>query len=269
MEDSALVAVHRQLRQLERRDWWLWCTAIVVLLLVTLALVLVGVPLARHAIDALEEHIAYVAMRGLVGVVLLFTLYAIDQQRLIRGLRTRLGEQAQTTARLEVRAAEFEQLAVRDPLSGLLNRRALSEHLQNEMARARRMDYRLVVAAFDLNGFKQINDTYGHAAGDEAVREFALQLKETVRASDLAFRVGGDEFLALLPNCDAAHVESMVERLRRHFASPDRTLHLKFSVGCSEYVPGETPETFTERADRALYRDKEAHAVAATETVEA
>ncbi len=104
-----------------------------------------------------------------------------------------------------MRAKEFLKLAMLDPLTGLHNRRFAQERLVAEMARSGRHGHPLTVLMIDLDGFKQINDRYGHWGGDLVLKEFAQRLCRAIRGSDLAIRLGGDEFVVLLPECQWLH----------------------------------------------------------------
>jgi diguanylate cyclase (GGDEF)-like protein len=139
----------------------------------------------------------------------------------------------------------------------LYNRRIADQRLAEEIARSRRHSSPLTVLAFDLDGFKQINDSYGHAAGDLVLKEFAVRLKSAGRFTDVAARTGGDEFLVLLPECQAGQVERVLARLRDLEVSQKGTrIPFAFSAGWAEYQPNESPQTLLERADRMLYESK-------------
>jgi diguanylate cyclase (GGDEF)-like protein len=160
---------------------------------------------------------------------------------------------------LQVRAEEFHRLATTDPLTGLANRRTAEQRLIAEAERSRRYGHPLTLVALDLDKFKQINDQFGHPAGDLVLQEFARKLASAVRLSDLAVRMGGDEFLVLLTECRIGQVPSLLVRLRPMEVNfQGNRIPVEFSVGCVEYEQGETPEQFLERVDRTLYNDKRA-----------
>jgi diguanylate cyclase (GGDEF)-like protein len=117
------------------------------------------------------------------------------------------------------------------------------------MARATRTGSVLCLAIVDIDGFKEINDTHGHQGGDEILAALPKQWKPTLRDGDLLARVGGDEFVVLLPDCDLIDAVVVLERMR--MAS-----HPPCSVGVAALVPGETPDRLMARADRALYDAK-------------
>ena len=111
--------------------------------------------------------------------------------------------------------------------------------------------------SFDLDKFKQINDTYGHPAGDQVLKHFAHRLDTVIRKSDLAARMGGDEFLVLLPECSTNRVQMLLDRLRPMETEYAGTkIPICFSAGWVGYENGETTEQFLERADRTLYAEK-------------
>src|SRR6266849_4441655 len=206
--------IQDSLRRLERRDWWLWWGAVLVMLLLTMAVVSLSIPgLFRESDPSFQMNLD-LAVRGLVGLVLLFNIYTIFQQIQIKRLRHEMADHVEQMTRLKVRAEEFHKLATLDPLTGLYNRRLAEQRLAGEVSRSQRYGHPLTILAFDLNGFKQINDRYGHAVGDLVLREFAERLTRAIRASDLAVRMGGDEFLVLLPECLPQQVRSLLERLR-------------------------------------------------------
>jgi len=127
------------------------------------------------------------------------------------------------------------------------------------MSRARRRKSLLTLVAFDLNNFKQTNDRYGHSAGDLMLRAFARKLTNRRRGEDLVVRMGGDEFLLLLPECPPEQVPVLLERLRPCEVNfKGVRLLVEFSSGLATYDSAETAAQLLERADLALYADKRA-----------
>ncbi|MCL6564915.1 MAG: GGDEF domain-containing protein [Acidobacteriia bacterium] len=250
--------IQAKLRRLERRDWWLWWTAIAVMLLLTAGVVSLSYPTLVEEDSVLQQQLD-LAVRGLVGLVLLFNLYSIYQQILIKRLRRQLAESMEAMIRLEMRAKELHHLAMHDPLTGLYNRRFAEQRLQAETNRSQRHGHSLSVLLFDLNDFKQINDRYGHAAGDLVLKEFADRLRGVLRVSDVAARIGGDEFLALLPDCPPEQLHHLLARLGKMEVQWNGTrLPITYSVGWAGYQSGESPQQMLDRADRALYENKQA-----------
>lgn len=156
----------------------------------------------------------------------------IDRIGLVRSLRY---AQERHRLRSELRAANdrLKRLASADPLTGLLNRRGLEDAVATEVARARRTGGPLSAVLLDLDDFKRVNDTLGHAAGDVVLREVAARLRDSLRPTDVLARVGGDEFLALLPDTRRAEATAVAERLR--LAASDATSRVggKAPVGAS------------------------------------
>lgn len=246
-----------RLRKLQRRDWWLWATSAAVMLLLTLAVVSFTVPaLFRDQTEFFRFNLEQ-AVRGLLAVVLLFNVWAVYQQIVVKRLHRQLAEQIEATARLETRAELLQKLATLDPLTGLYNRRVAEERLTAEVSRSQRYGHPLSVMVFDLNDFKRINDVHGHAAGDLVLKAFADQLTRVIRPSDVAVRMGGDEFLLLLPECPELHAAALAGRIgqgRVEFRG--EKLVVSFAVGWAGYQFGESPQTMLERADRMLYSRK-------------
>ena len=128
-------------------------------------------------------------------------VYTVYQQLLIHRIQSKLSDQVEALGKMEVRTEEVYKLAVLDPLTGLNNRRSGEQRLAEEILRAQRHGRPLTILLLDFNGLKSLNDEFGHAAGDELIRQFAARLSKAIRGSDLSVRLGGDEFLVLLPEC--------------------------------------------------------------------
>src|SRR5579863_1658160 len=255
--DARLPELQAELHKLERRDWWLWSMAVVVMLLLTFAVFTMSFPGLIKVDDPFFQASLNRAVRGLIGLVLIFNAYTIYQQITVKRLRRNLFKKIEEMGILQARAEEFERLALVDSLTGLSNRRLAEVRLASEAARSERYGHPLTVISFDLDKFKQINDTHGHLAGDEVLKEFARRLGSSIRKSDVAARMGGDEFLVLLPECTTAQVQTLLARLRPMETEYAGTkISICFSAGWVGYEKGETTEQFLERADRILYAEK-------------
>ncbi len=159
-------------------------------------------------------------------------------------------------------SGEFRRLSILDPLTEINNRRALEEIAAMEIDRARRDARPVSLLALDLDHFKVINDGHGHEAGDVALRGFVDVLRRTLRSHDLLGRIGGEEFVALLPGTALAEAERIAERARQAIEASETqargtTLRFTTCIGVAELGPA--PEGYKEwlaRADRALYEGK-------------
>ncbi|MBS0336154.1 MAG: diguanylate cyclase [Proteobacteria bacterium] len=160
--------------------------------------------------------------------------------------------------------AEVEHLALHDQLTGLPNSRLLLDRLAHALATARRTKRPIGVMYLDLDGFKPINDTYGHAAGDLVLKEFSARVSRVLRANDTIARVGGDEFVAVLGEVDGeAEARLAAERVLEATAKPfdlgNAVASLSTSIGIALFpAHGEDPQSLLQRADTAMYQAKRA-----------
>lgn len=147
-----------------------------------------------------------------------------------------------------------------DSLTGLANRRIFDERIDPLIDNAQRHGHPLSMVSMDLDHFKQVNDELGHAAGDEVLRQVAATLTAMIRSSDILVRMGGDEFLLLLPDTDLGSARILAERLCRAvdeldiYTAADRRLGV--SIGLSQWQPGMTKEMWLQRVDELLYEAK-------------
>ncbi|MGE8397111.1 MAG: GGDEF domain-containing protein [Comamonas sp.] len=201
-----------------------------------------------------EVEISYAAT-----LVLMLTGCMLLSLRLYQ-LRSRLRQQRQELA---AALEENRELASRDPLTGLLNRRHMLELLHLEQRRCLRGVRTMLLAQMDIDHFKSINDTYGHGVGDLALQTFAKRVRENIRGSDVFSRWGGEEFVLLLSD---THVEGAMLTLQRVreavqsavIAGAPETLRMTVSIGLAEHIAGEALEVTLDRADKALYCAKRA-----------
>jgi len=174
---------------------------------------------------------------------------------------------ALTTTEGVRRIAELEQETVTDPLTGLFNRRYLDRRIEEEVARAERYGTPLSVVLLDLDHFKNINDSYGHDAGDQVLRRFAKTIRGALRESDFVARFGGEEFLVVAPHTGLADAEILAERLRVRVAEERFRLPAEYdtadpivmtvSIGVAGRDDQQTLATEIVRAaDNCLYRAK-------------
>jgi diguanylate cyclase (GGDEF)-like protein len=251
--------IRKHLRHLDRKQWWLWSTTVAVLLLLTLAVASFTFPAMLSAEESSYSFFLNQSVRALVGIVLLFSVYLVYQQVMIGRLRHELADQIESLAKVESLASEVYKLAALDQLTGLYNRRSGEQRLAQEISRAQRHGRPLTILLMDLDHLKQVNDNLGHAAGDLVIKGFADRLQRAIRGSDLAVRLGGDEFMALLPECRADEVRHVLGRLEGlEVVYNGEKIQCLFSRGWTDYKPGESPQDLLKRADDALYEYKRA-----------
>lgn len=174
---------------------------------------------------------------------------------------------AELVAAVTVRASRSRQLSEaldRDSLTGLLKHSRIKELVDLELSRAHRSGEPLSLAMLDLDFFKSVNDTYGHAMGDKVIKAMAHLLRQRLRKTDSLGRYGGEEFLLVLPRCDKNSAATLLNNVREHFAQlpfvcNGKTFHVTLSVGIADYCGGETaPDKLLKAADDALYKAKSA-----------
>jgi diguanylate cyclase (GGDEF)-like protein len=192
-----------------------------------------------------------------------------DLYREVLELRHEVARLSEEVARRQLERTELQQvihelteLSLRDPLTGLFNRRGLEERLIEEFARARRYGAPLSLIMIDIDHFKRVNDVHGHAIGDLAIGHVAKLLTKGRRASDISARYGGEELVLLLPHTPLEGAVSLAERLRQQIElTPYRAGgmddHLTASLGVAVYERAmREPSDLIVAADRALYRSK-------------
>lgn len=158
---------------------------------------------------------------------------------------------------------ELRHLSKTDPLTGLLNRRAILEGLEHEIERVKRHSYELSIIFCDVDCFKQVNDTYGHAVGDSALRFVAGMLSRCIRKVDYSGRYGGDEFMLVLPQTHAEGAEHLAQKIRLLFENnrfpleDGSIIDMSLSLGVAGYEKGiDDLDSLIKKADRALYNSK-------------
>ena len=199
------------------------------------------------------------ALRGLPALVSILSAALLYHQRhRLALLRSSLIAQIDAAARARATADKFYGMATVDELTRLYNRRFGETRLKEEIERAEKSGEPLILVALDFDKFKQINDTYGHAAGDLALKAFSRRLQRAIRACDVPIRVGGDEFLVIFPDCPVDKIAEILSRLDSIFFDfGDKKIPVMFSHGIAQYEVGDTPEKMIQRADARLYGHKE------------
>jgi two-component system cell cycle response regulator len=201
-------------------------------------------------------------LRGLDMGVNDYVLRPLDRNELLARIKTQIKRKRHADL-LRAKLDQGMENAITDPLTGLHNRRYMESHLGTLVAQATQSGQTLSVLVADIDFFKSVNDTYGHDAGDNVLREFATRLRRNTRGIDLACRLGGEEFVIIMPDTDLSRALQVAERLRsciaaEHFqVNGGSTLTVTASVGVSTLERKEdTPDTLFKRADTALYAAK-------------
>ena len=174
-----------------------------------------------------------------------------------------LEETRETLLRMSSELSETRQSLLEDALTGAQNRRGMDAILNREVARAKRTKGRLVVAMFDIDHFKQVNDTHGHDAGDSLLAHVSMIAKSVLRETDALVRYGGEEFLLILPESDLKGAEFVMDRLRIVIARApliynQKKIEVTFSGGLAQLKEDENGHNLVLRADGALYEAKKA-----------
>jgi diguanylate cyclase (GGDEF)-like protein len=198
----------------------------------------IGAPLSPWLEYGMSLTLAYAAVVLMLGLA--------DRMQAFRSERDRARQDAQ-----------------HDPLSGAYNRVGIMQRLQHAVAEARAESRQLAVLFLDIDHFKQINDTHGHALGDACIRQLSWLVQEELMPGESFGRLGGEEFMLVLPGVNSRHARDAAERLRRKVEErcamlEDVRVGMTVSIGSAEYSPPENPESLLKRADAAMYAAKEA-----------
>jgi two-component system, cell cycle response regulator len=203
-------------------------------------------------------------LRGLDLGVNDYLTRPIDANELVARARAQVRRKRYADA-LRSNVQTAMELAVIDPLTGLNNRRYLETHLGGLLEQAQRHNRPVSVMILDVDFFKRVNDTFGHDAGDEVLKDFARRVKRKVRSADLMCRLGGEEFIVVMPDTRLATAQSVGERVRAAVAAlpfpidnGERGIPVTVSIGVADSMGGEPIDALLRRADQALYLSKNA-----------
>ena len=202
-------------------------------------------------------------VRGLEIGVNDFLTRPIERNELLARVRSQVRKR-RYTERLRDNVQMSIEMAITDPLTGLFNRRYMESHLTRLVDQAAARGKPLALMVIDIDYFKSINDNYGHDAGDDVLRDFAMRLKRSIRGIDLACRLGGEEFVIVMPETDTAVAAMVAERLRRRIAAEPfaiqqgaETIPVTISIGIASLRGrDDCAAHLLKRADQALYRAK-------------
>jgi diguanylate cyclase (GGDEF)-like protein len=190
-----------------------------------------------------------------------------DTQREVQSLKARNEQLASALTDASIRGTEAYRMAHHDQLTGLPNRLALMERLQIAIATASKQQRKLALLFMDLDGFKAVNDRFGHAIGDKLLSAAATRISTCIRTDDIACRYGGDEFVALLSNVhDSAVAVGIAEKIRAHinerYSIDGTEFRITASIGLALFpADGESSDALLSCADASMYRSKSAHSI--------
>ena len=178
-------------------------------------------------------------------------------------MRSRIRELERESHSLHISLQEEQRLAMIDALTGIPNRAAYDDRIEQEFRRWKRFGRTVSILAWDIDRFKGINDAYGHKAGDRVLRVFGQQLAKHVRETDFVARYGGEEFVMLLVGSSPAEAHTVADKIRIEIAQlgfhfHDKPVTVTASCGITNFIAEDTPDAAFDRADRALYQAKEA-----------
>ncbi len=181
----------------------------------------------------------------------------------LKALREEVESANHRIIRLQRELDETSELVRHDPLTGVLNRKGIDEAIEREISVMRRRGTPLCIALLDIDNFKQLNDTFGHRTGDEALQHLVSVVRDDLRSEDTVGRYGGEEFIILLPDTNEEQGMEIITRLqrsltKRFFLADNRRILITFSAGLSRMRPDEDADDTIDRADRAMYAAKRA-----------
>lgn len=238
--------------QLSRREWWLWFSAVVVTVLssTAFALTLFG-SFFRHAEHFYELDLGQVRWATLC-LLLVFNSWFLYRQWSFRRLRGQTIS-PNTASPAGDSAQPFENASL-DPVTSLYNKSSLEQHLAKEIARARRQNTTLSLATLHVDDLGDITARLGKSAVDAALKELARHLKKASRGSDVAGRLGDDDFVLLLPECSVTEVKQVLNRVPGvEVSASGKRIPLTYTTGWVDYQPGDLPADLLKRAASLLH----------------
>jgi len=240
-----------ELRRLESRDFEIWLLVAFALGVFALGILSFFFPQNFWLVPTVEIKLSPQVLFAIMMFGLLVALFAARRELELKKLRL-----ANLESMLTARNSQSSGLI--DTVTNVLNRAFLREILQGEIQRSERNNRPLTLVMCDVDGFKQVNDRYGHLTGDFVLAQIAGIIKSCARGSDHVIRYGGDEFLVVLPETDEAGAETVRERIHQKLQEWDRANHfgdtpISVSAGIYLHVPGQTPEKDVAEADIRMY----------------
>jgi diguanylate cyclase (GGDEF)-like protein len=255
-ELQELAEIYRDLEALSSRDYQLWSICALVILVIATGLAAFVVPNMVWATLRTDPRYVPQLFFGLTTLIILFNVYILEQKRKLNRTRGQLLRELMESARAR-------ETALVDPLTGVFNRRYMEEIVPREISKATRSGTELSLIILDVDGFKNINTKFGHFGGDQYLRDVATLLKKTFRGSDTVLRLGGDEFLIILPETSNKQAIRAAERLTWETRWWNQAGHAKyelsFSCGVATYRKGLDMKEVLDAADKDMYRVKLEH----------
>jgi diguanylate cyclase (GGDEF)-like protein len=238
-------------QQISRREWWLWLSALFVTALSAIAFLLTSIHSFFSHADYFYEIRSDQARWATLCLILIFNGWLVYRQWSFRRLRKLAAGLALDSQALPQPLSEAAGL---DPVTGSYTRSSLEQHLGKEVARARRQNSALSLATLHVDEFAHLSSRYGKSAVDAALKELARRLKKASRGSDIAARLGDDDFLLLLPECGVNEVKQVLNRLGAiEVSASGERIPLNFTTGWVDYQPGDLPADLLKRAAELLH----------------
>jgi len=265
-EPASFSDLCREMQELSSRDWQLWsiCALMVVVIAVGFSAFLVPTVFWTNIMSRTDQRFVPQLFYGLISLIVLFNIYILDQKRTLDRTRMHL-------LREVVESTRAREMALIDPLTGVFNRRYMDEVFPREISKANRSGTELSFIMLDIDDFKEINTKFGHFGGDQYLRDVATLLKKTFRGSDTVLRLGGDEFLVVLPETSNRQALRAAERLgweTRWWNQAGHALYeISLSRGVATYRTGMDVKQVLEQADQDMYRTKMERQLAAPAAV--
>ena len=247
--------IQHEIEELSSRDWQLWSIGALLMLVLASGFFALFLPnLAWSQKNLILDHrFVPQLMFGLITLIVLVNIYLLAQRKSLNSTRGSLIRELVYSQRLE-------NLSLYDPLTQLFNRRAMDEFVNREVTRVNRMGTQLTFLMVDVDGFRNVNSSFGHQAGDDLLVDVARMLKNNFRGADLLFRYAGDEFLVVMPETSEGQAEIAVRRLLRAAESRNvgnkRGFDVILNWGISAHVAGAEVADALREADRKLYQNK-------------
>ena len=252
-EQQESADIYRDLEALSSRDWQLWTICALIIVVIATGFAAFVVPNFVWANLHTDSRFVPQLFYGLITLIILFNVYILQQKRKLNRARAQL-------LRELMESAKARETALVDPLTGVFNRRYMEEIFPREISKAVRSGTDLSLIILDVNGFKDVNTRFGHFGGDQYLRDVATLLKKTFRGSDTVLRLGGDEFLIILPETSHKQAVRASERLTWETRWWNQAGHAKyelsFSCGVATYRKGMDMKEVLDAADKDMYRVK-------------